>query len=45
MSRGEKLCFALLLLLNLLIFMLHKYHEQELSKYREQTENVEVSRK
>lgn len=34
MSRGEKFCWALLLLANLLFMALHEYYEQEMVKYK-----------
>lgn len=43
MSRGEKFWFALLLLLNLLLLVLHECYEQELSEYREQREDAKFS--
>lgn len=38
MSRGEKLCFALLLLLNLMLLALHECYELKLTEYMKQKE-------
>ena len=40
MSRGEKFCWALLLLVNLLFMAFHEYYEQEMKEYLEQKETI-----